>query len=123
MATTVGSSIILECTLSGSFYQWQMKLNTYWSNAFQEDSKYGNVNTAFLTIHDIDTYDAGTFRCTAGSQQMQINLIVTGMYGRQDKYISMTTTSRRLTSVLIVVADKIAMYNIEAISSLHIILF
>jgi hypothetical protein len=100
-----------------------MKLNTYWSNAFQEDSKYGNVNTAFLTIHDIDTYDAGTFRCTAGSQQMQINLIVTGMYGRQDKYISMTTTSRRLTSVLIVVADKIAIYNIEAISSLHIILF
>ena len=98
MATTVGSSIILECTLSGSFYQWQMKLNTYWSNAFQEDSKYGNVNTAFLTIRDIDTYDAGTYRCTAGSQQMQMHLIVTGMYGRQDKYISMTTTSRRLIS-------------------------
>ena len=93
MATTVGSSIILECTLSGSLYQWQKKLNTYWSNAFQEESKYGNVNTAFLTIYDIDIYDAGTYRCTAGPQQMQINLIVIGMYGRQDKYISMTTTS------------------------------
>ena len=82
MTTTVGSYIILECTLSGSSYQWQMKLNTYWSSAFQEDSKYGNVNNAFLIIYDIDTYDAGTYRCTAGSQQIQINLIVTGKHSR-----------------------------------------
>ena len=75
-----------------------MKLNNYWSNTFQEDSKYGNVNNAFLIIYDIDTYDAGTYRCTAGLQHMQIHLIVTGMYGRQDKYISMTTTSRMLIS-------------------------
>jgi hypothetical protein len=98
VATTVGSYIILECTVSGSSYQWQNKLNTYWSNAFQEGSKYGNVNTTLLTIYDINTNDAGTYRCTAGSQQMQINLIVIGMYGRQDKYISMTTTTRRLIS-------------------------
>ena len=49
-------------------------------------------------MFNIDVNDAGTYRCTAGSQQMQINLIVICIYGRQDKYISMTTTSRRLIS-------------------------
>ena len=51
-----------------------------------------------LTIFNIEVNDAGTYRCTAGSQQLHIGLTVTGMYSRQDKYIPMTTTPRRLIS-------------------------
>ena len=88
MQATVGSTITLQCTVSGSFYQWQNHLGSYWSNVFQEGSKYKNVNTAFLTIYNINVYDAGTYRCmTTGSQQLQISLTVTGMSSRQDKHI------------------------------------
>ena len=82
MQATIGSTIKLECTASGSFYQWQRLLGSYWSNAFQESSKYRNVNTAFLTIYTIDVNDAGNYRCTAtgsGTQQSLISLTVTGI--------------------------------------------
>ena len=88
MQTTVGSTITLQCTLSGSFYQWQKWLGAYWSNTFQDRSKYRNSNTSFLTIYNIDVYDAGTYRCTTtGSKKLQISLTVTGMSSRQDKHI------------------------------------
>ena len=94
MQTTVGSTITLECTISGSFYQWQKWLDGYWSYAFQRSSKYGNANTAFLNIYNIAIDDAGTYRCTAttsnGSQQLNINLVVTGMSSRQNKHIIIT---------------------------------
>jgi hypothetical protein len=96
VVATVGSTITLECTLSGLFMLWQKKLIGHWSNTLQDSSKYGNTNIKSLTIFNIDVNDAGTYRCTAGSQQLQIGLNVTGMYSRQDKYIPMTTTSRRL---------------------------
>jgi hypothetical protein len=77
---TVGSTITLECTFSRSLTLWQMKLTGYWSNPLQDSSKYGNTNTKSLTIFNIDVNDTGTYRCTTGSQQLQIGLIVTGMY-------------------------------------------
>ena len=61
---------------------WQKKLTGYWSNKLQDSSKYGNTNTASLTIFNIDVNDAGIYRCTAGSQQLQIGLTVTGMFCR-----------------------------------------
>ena len=75
---------------------WQKLLTNYWSNKLQDSSKYGNTNTKYLTIFNIDVNDTGPYRCTAGSQQLYIGLTVTGMYSRKDKYIPMTTTSRRL---------------------------
>ena len=89
MQATVGSNITLECTVSGSFYQWQKWLDGHWSNVFQNSSKYGNnANTAFLNIYNIAIDDAGTYRCTPnGSPQLQLNLTVTGMSSRQDKHI------------------------------------
>ena len=95
MQATVGSTITLKCTVSGSFYQWQRWLDIYWSNTFQNKiSKYGNAKTAFLNTYNIAIDDAGTYRCTAtgsnGSQQLHINLDVTGMSSRQDKHISIT---------------------------------
>jgi hypothetical protein len=82
VVTTVGSTITLECTLSGSFKLWQKWLTGYWSNKFQDSSKYGNTNTKYLSIFNIDVNDAGTYRCSAGSKQQQIGLIVKGMYSR-----------------------------------------
>ena len=82
MVATVGSTITLECTFSGSVTVWQKWIASYWSNKLQDSSKYGNTNTKFLTIFNIDVNDAGTYRCTAGSQQLRISLSVTGMYSR-----------------------------------------
>jgi hypothetical protein len=96
VVATVGSTITLECTLSGSVTVWQKWMTSYWSNKLQDSSKYGNTNTKYLTRFNIDVNDAGTYRCTAGSQQLRISLSVTGMYSRYDKYIPMTTTSGRL---------------------------
>ena len=82
MEATVGSNITLECTLSGSLFLWQTNMTGFWSNKLQDSSKYGNTNTKFLNIFKIDVNDAGFYRCTAGSQQLLISLIVTGMYSR-----------------------------------------
>lgn len=87
MQATVGSIITLGCTASGSLYYWQKYLGTYWSKTFQDSSKYGNANTAFLTIYNIVIDEIGTYRCTTGSQQLQINVTVTGMSSRQNKHI------------------------------------
>ena len=82
MVATVGSTITLECTLSGSLTLWQKWMTSYWSVQLQDSSKYGNANTVYLTIFNIDVNDIGTYRCTAGSQQLLISLIVTGMHSR-----------------------------------------
>ena len=82
MVATVGSTITLVCTLSGSFTIWQNDIAGFWSTKLQESLKYGNTSTTLLTIFNIDASDAGTYRCTAGSQQQRIALTVTGMYNR-----------------------------------------
>ena len=82
MVATVGSNITLNCTIVGSFILWQRQLTGYWSSKFNDSSKYGNTNTTILTIFNIDVNDAGTYRCTVGSTQLQIGLTVTGMYSR-----------------------------------------
>jgi len=82
VVATVGSTITLECTLSGSFSMWQKNMTEFWSSKLIDSSKYENTSTVFLTIFNIDVNDTGTYRCSAGSQQLQIGLIVTGMYSR-----------------------------------------
>jgi hypothetical protein len=82
VVATVGSNITLECTFVGSLTLWQRQLNGYWSSKFKDSSKYGNTNTTVLTIFNIDVNDAGPYRCTVGSNQLQIGLTVTGMYSR-----------------------------------------
>jgi hypothetical protein len=69
-------------------------VRTYWSKTFQDSSKYGNANIAFLNIYNIASDDAGTYRCTTGSQQLQIHLTVTGMSSRQDKHITITPVTK-----------------------------
>ena len=68
--------------MSESLTLWQKKLTGYWSNKLQNSSKYGNTNTKFLNIFNIDVNDAGIYRCTVGTQQLQIGLTVTGMHSR-----------------------------------------
>ena len=82
MVATVGSTIILECTLSGSLTLWQKKMTGVWSSRLQDSSKYGNTYTAFLTIFNIDVNDAGIYRCAVGPQQLHMGLTVTGMHSR-----------------------------------------
>jgi hypothetical protein len=82
VVATVGSTITLECALSGSVTMWQKWMTQFWSSKLQNSSKYGNTNTISLTIFNIDVNDAGIYRCTVGTQQLQIRLTVTGMHSR-----------------------------------------
>ena len=48
-------------------------MTEFWSSKLVDSSsKYENTNTAFLTIFNIDVNDTGIYRCSAGSQQLQI---------------------------------------------------
>ena len=53
-----------------------------WSSKLEDGSKYGNTNTNYLTIFNIDVNDAGTYRCLVGTQRQQIGPTVTGMHSR-----------------------------------------
>jgi len=53
-----------------------------WSSKLEDGSKYGNTNTNYLTIFNIDVNDAGTYRCLVGTQRQQIGPTVTGMHIR-----------------------------------------
>ena len=77
MEAISGSNTTLTCSLHGSSFQWQTLVNTAWST-LQQGAKYGNVNIASLIIYSVDPRDAGSYRCTVGSEQRYMQVTVIG---------------------------------------------
>ena len=80
MIAIEGGTTTLTCSLQGSYFQWYKLTNSGWS-LLQQGAKYGNVNTGYLAIYNVDPHDGGTYLCTNG-----INLFMTIVFrGTQNK--------------------------------------
>ena len=77
-----GSNTILTCTLEGSYYYWSKRTESSWSNQIQGGTKYGNVNSGYMTIYNVQTNDGGRYRCGVNSNLEQVDVSVRGMYSR-----------------------------------------
>jgi hypothetical protein len=72
-----GSTTTLTCPLQGLPFQWKTLINSSWS-ILQQGAKYGNVNTGYLAIYNVDQHEAGTYICTTGKQQSYIKIVFRG---------------------------------------------
>lgn len=77
MEAISGSTTTLTCPLQGSSFQWQKVVNYIWIT-FEQGAKYGDVNTGYLIIYNVDPRDAGSYFCTVGSQQRSMQVTVIG---------------------------------------------
>ena len=74
----------LACPLQGSSFKWQKMTNSGWSIP-QKGAKYGNVNTGYLTIYNVDPNDGGTYMCKTDIQQLYMNIVFRGTQSKLEK--------------------------------------
>jgi hypothetical protein len=79
-----GDTTTLTCPLQGSSFTWYKSINSGWS-ILQQSAKYGNVNTGYLAIYNVDQHDGGRYVCTTGSQQLQMNIVFRGTQSKLEK--------------------------------------
>ena len=77
MYAIAGTTTTLNCALQGTAYEWQHFVNSAWST-LQQGAKYDNVNTALLTIYNVELNDVGNYRCKVGLEEQYIYLNVKG---------------------------------------------
>jgi hypothetical protein len=77
-----GSNTTLTCTLQGPYYYWNKRTDSSWSSHIQAGPKYGNVNSGYMTIYNVQTNDGGRYRCVVNSTVEHVDVSVRGMYGR-----------------------------------------
>ena len=75
-----GSNTTLTCTLPGPNYYWQKRTDQGWSSHIQAGAKYGNVNSEYMTIYNVQVNDGGRYRCGDYSTQEKIDVSLRGMY-------------------------------------------
>ena len=78
------STATLTCPLQGSSFTWLKSNHSYWS-ILEQGAKYGNVNTGYLAIYNVDPHDGGTYLCRTGNQQMQMNIVFRGTQSKLEK--------------------------------------
>jgi hypothetical protein len=79
-----GSTTTLTCPLQGSSFQWQKLNHSYWS-ILEQCAKYGNVNTGYLVIYNVDPHDGGTYFCKTGIQQLYMTIVFRGTQSKLEK--------------------------------------
>jgi hypothetical protein len=79
-----GGTTTLTCSLQGLSFQWYKFINSGWS-MLQQGAKYGNVNIGYLAIYNVDPHDVGSYICTTGSQQLQMNIVFRGTQSKLEK--------------------------------------
>ena len=84
MIAIEGSTTTLTCPLQGLPFQWKTLINSSWS-ILQQGAKYGNVNTGYLAIYNVDPHDGGTYLCITGIQQLQMNIVFRGTQSKLEK--------------------------------------
>ena len=84
MIVIEGNTTTLTCPIQGSSFTWYKLINSRWS-MLQQSAKYGNVNTGYLAIYNVDPHDGGIYLCTTGSQQLQMNIVFRGTQSKLEK--------------------------------------
>ena len=84
MIAIEGGTTTLTCSLQGSSFQWYKLTNSSWS-LLQQSAKYGNVNTGYLAIYNVDQHDGGRYVCTTGSQHLHMNIVFRGTQSKLEK--------------------------------------
>jgi hypothetical protein len=79
-----GNTTTLTCPIQSSSFTWYKRINSRWSK-LQQGAKYGNVNTGYLAIYNVDPHDGGRYLCTTGSQQLQMNIVFRGTQSKLEK--------------------------------------
>ena len=74
-----GSNTILTCTSQSSDFYWEKRTDQGWSSHIQAGVKYGNVNSEYMTIYNVQIDDGGRYRCL---DVEQIDVTVRGIYSR-----------------------------------------
>ena len=77
MIAIEGGTTTLTCPLQGSYFTWLKSNNSGWSIP-KQGAKYGNVNTRYLAIYDVDPHDGGSYECRTGSQRLPMNIVFRG---------------------------------------------
>jgi hypothetical protein len=52
----------------------------------QQSAKYGNVNTGYLAIYNVDPHDGGTYLCTTDIQQLYMYIVYRGTQSKLEKW-------------------------------------
>ena len=68
--------------MQGWYYYWQKRTDPGWSSHIQAGPKYGNVNSGYMTIYNVQTNDGGRYRCVVNSTVEHVDVSVRGMYSR-----------------------------------------
>ena len=77
MIAIEGGTTTLTCPLQGPSFQWHKLIHIYWSK-LEQGAKYGNVNTGYLDIYNVDPHDGGTYLCITGMQQLYMKIVFRG---------------------------------------------
>ena len=77
MIAIEGGTTTLTCPLQGLSFTWQKLNHSYWSMP-EQGAKYGNVNTGYLDIYNVDPHDGGTYLCITGMQQLYMKIVFRG---------------------------------------------
>jgi hypothetical protein len=51
----------------------------------QQSTKYGNVNTGYLAIYNVDPHDGGRYLCTTDIQQLYMTIVFRGTQSKLEK--------------------------------------
>ena len=84
MIVIEGSTTTLTCPIQGSSFTWLKSTNSGWSIP-QQGAKYGNVNTRYLAIYDVDPHDGGFYICRTGNQRLQMHIVFRGTQSKLEK--------------------------------------
>jgi hypothetical protein len=57
-------------------------MDSSWSSQIQGGAKYGNVNSGYMTIYNVQINDGGRYRCGDYPNLEQVDVSVRGMYSR-----------------------------------------
>jgi hypothetical protein len=79
-----GNTTTLTCPIQSSSFTWYKRINYRWSK-LQQGAKYGNVNTGYLAIYNVDPHDGGRYLCTTDIQQLYMTIVFRGTQSKLEK--------------------------------------